>query len=105
MTPGLKQAVRRLYRVFRKYKLRTALNEAYGSAIGPPIVTSLNALSPDELALPLDKLMTTRGTVEDLKHLLPRISELIALNSIGFIRLRGLGIGGLPRRVGTMAEA
>ncbi len=82
---GLKKAVERLYRVFRNYELKTPLNEYWGDRVGDPVSSSLRQLSMAEMTLPLGKMLTTWGEVEDLKHLLPRIAELIAGERIGWM--------------------
>jgi hypothetical protein len=84
MGPELKEALKGLYRVFRNYELKTPLHMHWGDQVREPVSTALRQLSVDEMTLPLGKMLTTWGEVEDLKHLLPRIAELIACERIGW---------------------
>jgi len=80
--PQLVGAIRELYRVFRPYQVRRHPE-------GCPCCVSdadkrrlfskpLEKLTPDELGRFAWKALTTWGTVEDLKHFLPRMLELVA---------------------------
>jgi hypothetical protein len=80
---GLKEAVEGLYRVFRNYELKTPLHERYGEPVKEPVTSELRAMTAEELALPIGHAMTTWGEVEDFKHVLPRIAELIARREMG----------------------
>ena len=113
MTPhsastGLTEAIQELYRVFKPYQVRRHPE-------GCPCCVSdsdkrrlfskpLSDLSPDDLGRFAWKALTTWGTVEDLKHFLPRLLELVAIDECApferevlFGKLR-LGYHGLTTR-------
>lgn len=83
VSPGLKEAVERLYPLFRGYRLTTPLHERYGEPVKEPVTSELRAMTAEELELPIGHAMTTWGYVEDFKHVLPRIAELIARGEMG----------------------
>lgn len=81
-TARVKNVVRELYRVFRSHRTRHHPD-------GCPCCVSdsdkrrllskpLEQLTPDDLGRFAWKVLTTWGTVEDLKHFLPRLLELVA---------------------------
>ena len=83
-SPRLTEAIQELYRVFKPYQVRRHPE-------GCPCCVSdadkrrlfskpLAELSPDDLGRFAWKVLTTWGTVEDLKHFLPRLLELIAID-------------------------
>ncbi|SRR6266568_230766 len=83
-TPRLAEAIQELCRVFKPYQVRRHPE-------GCPCCVSdfdkrrlfskpLTELSPDDLGRFAWKVLTTWGTVEDLKHFLPRLLELVALD-------------------------
>ena len=83
-TPRLAEAIQDLYRVFKPYQVRRHPE-------GCPCCVSdadkrrlfskpLTELSPEDLGRFAWKVLTTWGTVEDLKHFLPRLLELVALD-------------------------
>jgi len=81
-TPQLVGAIRELYRVFKPYQTRRhpegcpcCVNDADKRRL---FSKPLEELTPDDLGRFAWKALTTWGTVEDLKHFLPRMLELVA---------------------------
>jgi len=84
LSPQLVTAIQELYGAFKSYQVRRHPE-------GCPCCVSdsdkrrlfskpLPKLSPDDLGRFAWKVLTTWGTVEDLKHFLPRLLELVALD-------------------------
>jgi hypothetical protein len=78
----LSEAIARLYEVFARYQLRGPIDacpccvsdEMKAAIVSKP----LRALSHSDLGRYSQKAMTTWGDVDDYRHFLPRICELIA---------------------------
>jgi len=89
MADALSVAIEDLYRKFKRFPRRSPFYRS------PPLNPSdlryplymkpLRELSPDELKRYSFSAMTTAGTLEDFKHFLPRICELIAWRQCGQI--------------------
>lgn len=82
MTPELRDAVATLYLVFKKYRLVSPLHENEFGPYRAPVTSGLHGMMLDELHEPLTGSLTTWGTLEDFKHVLPRVAELIAERKI-----------------------
>jgi hypothetical protein len=78
---SLQSAIEDLYSVFDRYHLRPHVEGCEHCVFPDDHVRlgakSLRALAPADLSLFAWKAMSTWGTVEDYKHFLPRISELM----------------------------
>src|SRR5687768_7110520 len=81
MTPELSGAIQDLYAVFRRYRSVSfegcpdCTSPAETARLAAPLLRELN---PDDLARYAFKAMTTWGTIDDFKHFLPRIFDLLA---------------------------
>lgn len=79
---ALEEAIAGLYATFASYGLRriiTGCPHCVGRADSDALhVRPLGALSPDDLRRYTTKALTTFGDVDDFKHFLPRLLELLA---------------------------
>lgn len=86
----LYSSINAVYTEFRKYKLHDRI-EGCPCCVGPQEDSQLRSkplriLSNEDLSRYYFKAMTTWGTIEDFKHFLPRILELLSIegSSLGF---------------------
>jgi hypothetical protein len=89
LNDDLSESVRGLYEVFERYRFRRNMPRDDVSGMPEEIALlrskPLRELAADELAPYAGKAITTWGDVEDFKHFLPRLMELIATEgSVGF---------------------
>ncbi|PKV51360.1 hypothetical protein ATE84_3444 [Aquimarina sp. MAR_2010_214] len=92
MKTKLYTAVEKLYKIFEKYHLDATKLRAYScpccvtdEEIREIVVKPLKQLSEDELRYFSRSAITTFGTVEDYKHFLPRILELMYYSKSDFL--------------------
>ena len=88
MTPALKTAIESLYSTFSPYPLRPTIEGCSHcvSAEDQKKLSSkaLNLMEAEDISRYAWKAMTTWGEVEDFKHFLPRLLELIATTGIKY---------------------
>lgn len=85
---ALQQAIERLYTVFARYSLRRVVEGCphcvYAADNGMLHAAPLRALPRENLKKYAWKAMTTWGDVDDFKHFLPRILELLVDDDYSF---------------------
>ncbi len=88
MTPALKTAIANLYATFSPYPLRPTI-EGCPCCVSAEdqkklFAKALNLMESEDISRYAWKAMTTWGEVEDFKHFLPRLLELIATTGIAY---------------------
>lgn len=82
MTQNLNEAIETLYRVFSKYSSRKTMDYSSQTVAQEEVdvlfAQPLREVAAEHIGYYSSKAMTTMGNVEDFKHFLPRIMELMS---------------------------
>jgi hypothetical protein len=88
MTPALKTAIANLYVTFSHYPFRPEIDGCphciFAEDQKKLAAKALNLMESEDISRYAWKAMTTWGEVEDFKHFLPRLLELIATTGIAY---------------------